>query len=391
MLGPVMRMPNRPREPHALQPRRLPSGRWKGRVQAWDPVTGRRREVTRTFDTFRDAQAWSRAEEQRLRQGGQPASADSFGAFLDCWLAHVAQSGRAPTTVADYRIQARKAAAALGAKPLRDLTPLDFQALYQHLAGQGLSPRSVQYVHAVCRRALADAVAWGLLPANPAAGARPPRPAARTAEALTPEQARAFLAVADADRWRALWYLLALAGLRRGEALALRWEDLDRAHRRILVRRAWVQSGGRAVLRDRTKTPHGQRAVDCPPFLWEILESHRAAQAAQAAATGRPMPAWVFTTRTGQPIHPSQAYHRFKRLAAQAGVPDAHPHTLRHTMATLWLREGVPPHVVAQRLGHADVRITLQLYAHVLPGQQADAAALDRVWRGSGDPPATGR
>jgi integrase len=381
-------VPTRPKEPHSQFYKRETARhgtRWQAIVIYYDPRTGKRRQTAQTFARKHEAEAWARLTEARFRT--DPAhtapSTETFGAFLDRWLSTIDQSDLSPHTKADYRRHASTARAALGAKRLRDLTPLDFQGLYADLAARGLT-RTVGYVHAVCRRALGAAVDWELIPRNPAAKARPPKRPTRPIQPLTPEQTRQFLRQADQHRWRALWYVLALTGLRRGEAVALKWEDIDWDRQQAVIHRAAIQVGSRIILRDQAKTAAGNRTVNLSPFLLDILRAHRDAQR-QAGGPGADAP-WVFATTAGRHLRPDNAYHAFKRLLRQAGLPPTtRIHDLRHGMATYWLAQGVPVKVVSERLGHASVAITLQIYGHVVPGMQAEAAArLDAALAGEG-------
>ncbi len=122
-------MPNRPKEPHAIDPRKLPSGRWKGRVQYWDPDTGKRKEITQTFASPREAKKWIRETEQRFKTHTRPPTDETFAAFMARWLVHHATQLR-DTTAADYQIQAKKATDVLGVKRLKTSRHWIPRALY---------------------------------------------------------------------------------------------------------------------------------------------------------------------------------------------------------------------------------------------------------------------
>ncbi|CAB1129594.1 conserved protein of unknown function [Candidatus Hydrogenisulfobacillus filiaventi] len=366
---------DRPREPHARDPRRLPSGRWQARVAWWDEH-GRRRESARTFASHREARAWAREEERRLRELGRPPAEDALASYLDRWLESMVGRVR-PTTLRSYRAMAAHARAALGDRPLTRLTPLDLQAWLADLQAAGKSPRTAQYAYAVLRHALQDAADWGLLPANPAARAKPPRVPRRELRVPTPEEARRLLQAAEGHRLYALWAFLATTGTRRGEALGLRWEDVDWQRRVILVRQALTGTGSRKALGP-VKTDGGRRSVALDPWMEDVLRRHREEQRLDRleAGAGWEETGLVFTTRRGRWLDPGNVLRDFKILLAKAGLPTTYRiHDLRHAMATAWLAAGVSPKVVSERLGHASVAFTLQVYGHVLPNAQAEAAA----------------
>lgn len=368
-------MPKRPKDSYAVEPRKLPSGRWKGRVVRYDE-TGKRREMTQTFDTKREAKQWAEHEAALYRAdpNRKPPSDDTLAQFCTQWVERLITV--AETTRADYRLMCRYVSPALGQKPLKNVTAWDLQTLYTELA-QRLAPRTIRYVHAVLHRALKDAVAWGLIPQNPADKARPPQDRPQPISPPLLEDVQAFLAVADHHRLKALWYVMALTGLRRGEALGLQWHDIDWDQRTLTISRTIVEKSGIGRAIHQPKTAAGRRTVAMSSFLYQILREHEVQQRLESQAfTGWQNDAgWVFTTRTGQILSPRNVYRDFQRLMARAGITrSVRIHDLRHAMASYWLANGVPVKVVSERLGHADIRITLQVYGHLLPHMQAEAA-----------------
>jgi integrase len=179
------------------------------------------------------------------------------------------------------------------------------------------------------------------------------------------------------DHLRALWVLALHTGLRRGELLGLRWGDVDLDRAVLHVRRSLVQSGGVMGFQE-PKTSSGRRtiALDAPCVV--ALREHRARQAEQRLRMGS---LWqdhdqVFATELGTPLEPSNVDWRFRALLARAGVPRIPFHGLRHTHATLLMKHGVHPKVASERLGHANITLTLSTYSHVLPQMQEEAAAI---------------
>jgi integrase len=191
----------------------------------------------------------------------------------------------------------------------------------------------------------------------------------------TPEQLRAFLARARHDRLYALWLLVATTGMRRAELAGLRWVDVDLDAARLSPRRPRVVVNY-AVHESEPKTRMGKRSLALDPATLAALQEHQARQEQERAEVGH---AWrdsglVFTRPDGAPIHPDLITDWFRRLARKAGLPAIRLHDVRHSYATAALAAGVPAKVVSERLGHANIAITLDVYSHVIPGMDAQAA-----------------
>ncbi|HBQ95869.1 MAG TPA: site-specific integrase, partial [Sulfobacillus sp.] len=186
-----------------------------------------------------------------------------------------------------------------------------------------------------------------------------------------------LLAVADTHRLKALWYTLALSGCRRGEALGLQWTDIDEDKKLIYIRRALTSDGSLRSIHE-PKTAQGRRTLAVTPYLLELLSQHRHQQKLERLAKGvlwKNSEGYVFVTRDGGVLWPNDVWATFKRLLKKAGLrQDIRIHDLRHAMASFWLANGVPIKVVSERLGHANIAITLQIYGHLLPNMQSEAA-----------------
>lgn len=242
----------------------------------------------------------------------------------------------------------------------------------------GLSPRTVAYVHTILHRAFKDAVRWGRLARNPADAADPPR-GGRAAEvqAWDAETLRAFLArsLEEADRNYALWVLLATTGLRRGEALGLRWSDLDLDAGRVSIVQTVIQIRA-AVSISRPKTSRSRRSLTIDDGTVDALRSHRRTSSEQRLLVGADFADndLVFRLPNGEPLHPDAVSATFQRQVRRYGLPTLTLHGLRHTWATLALESAVHPRVVQERLGHSTIAITLGIYSHVSPTLDRDAA-----------------
>jgi integrase len=258
---------------------------------------------------------------------------------------------------------------------LQRLAPGHLNAIYADLLQRGLSARTVLHVHATIRRALADAARWGMVPRNVALLASPPRPGRPELQVWTAAELRAFLAHVEDDRLYALWLLASSTGMRRGELLGIQWPDVDLGRARIAVRRSLVTVGHEVVVSE-PKTAKGRRSVALDPATVAGLKAWRKNQAAERLAWG---PAWtdsglVYTREDGRPLHPREVTRAFSRHVLAAGVPIIRLHDLRHTHATLALAAGVHPKVVQERLGHANIAITLDTYSHAVPALEEQAA-----------------
>ena len=344
----------------------------------------RRRETKGGFATRREAQAaMSKVAVLVEEQTHVAASRLTLREYLMReWLPAIEHTVR-PTTYRSYVAHCEcHILPALGSVQLQKLSPAQINALYAKLGrsgkrnGQGLTALSVRHVHAVLHRALKDAVRWGRLARNPADLADPPRVGAHGHELRTwsAEQLAAFLDSQRDDRLYALWHTLAMTGLRRGEALGLRWEGLDLEAGRLSVRRALVPCG-REVLTSEPKTARGRRVVALDPETVAVLKAQAARQLAERAATEScDDTGLVFTNREGQALHPWLVSRLFRKAVKEAMLPDIRLHDLRHTHATLALQAGIHPKVVSERLGHATVSITLDTYSHAIPAMQEEAA-----------------
>jgi integrase len=311
-----------------------------------------------------------------------PPSAATLGGFLvDEWLPAMRTRLR-PSTIGSYEtIVGAYVVPRIGDVKLQRLTPARLNVFYAGLLddgakrGGGLSPTSTRNVHRVLHRALADAVRWDRLPKNPADFADPPRTGRGEMVTWTAAELRAFLAHSDGDDLAALWRLLASTGLRRGEALGLRWADIDLDGGHIAVQRALSYVGAEAVLGD-VKTSRSRRRVTIPTKTVVSLRAHRARQLETRLLVGpgyRDDLDLVFAAPDGSPLRPATVSRRFARLVTEAELPTLTLHGLRHSWATLALSAGVPLKVASEVLGHASTTITADTYQHVTPAMVEDA------------------
>jgi integrase len=283
---------------------------------------------------------------------------------------------------------------ALGRVKLGDLSPAHLRGLYAAKLGSGLSGRTVGYIHVTLGSALKQAAADGLIPRNPAAAVKPPRMDKQEMTPLSPADARVLLDTAREadDRWSALYVLAVSTGLRQGELLGLRWEDVDLKSATLRVRHTLQPPGfpkGAPARLTPPKTRRSLRGVRLPhSAVGALLRHHEIQDAERARANG----SWrdyglVFPNTLGGPMDYTNLVPRhFKPLLRRAGLPDIRFHDLRHTCATLLLTKGVHPKIVSEMLGHSSVSITLDVYSHVIPGfGDAAALAMEDALGGVGD------
>jgi len=317
----------------------------------------------------------------------------TVGQWLTDWFESYVKTHTSPRTHETYWTAiSRHLIPGLGALPLAQLQPQDIQAHYAHVltdgrvSGKGgLSAKTVLLQHRILHQALAHAVRLGVAIRNPAEVVEPPRPKRPKLNYLNTDQANEFLEVAGGSEFYVLFALLLFTGMRRGEAMALRWGGVDLLGAEISISEtAFKLSNGTVIIKE-PKTPHSRRAVDMPPSLAVLLRHYRADQEAFRAWLGGTLTAedFLFANPDGTPLNPNLVTTRFRALIKRAGLPHVRLHDLRHTHATLMLKAGVHPKIVSERLGHASVSITLDTYSHVLPGlQKAAAERFDQVLSG---------
>ena len=275
---------------------------------------------------------------------------------------------------------------ALGDRRLDRLGPFEIQQMVNDMTARGLSPRTVRYAYSVLKSALTQAVRWRMLAANPAQHVELPKRRRKEMRALSPEEASTFLYAIRGDRLEALWELLLVTGLRPGEALGLKWGDIDWEESRVRVQRTLVRDEDNSWRLEEPKTSKSRRSLVVPPTTMETLRHHRVGQAEERLNTGPDYSDLnlVFANRVGEPLeHRVIVRRHFKPIVKAAGLDPLRPYDLRHTCATLLLAGGEHPKVVAERLGHSSTVMTMDVYSHVLPSmQEAAAEKLERLLYG---------
>lgn len=353
-----------------------------------DPVSGKRKQQWISVKgTKKDAER-RLTELLHSLETGQWVKPEhlTVGDFLERWLKDYAFTHVRPRTFTRYKtIIERHIIPALGRILLTQLTAAHVQECYAKWLqegrmdgkGSGLSAKTVLQHHRVLSQALSHAVKWNLLARNVAQAVEPPRPVVKALRVLDGRAVQAFLEACKGTVYFPLFHLDIYTGLRRSELLGLRWRDVNLDMACLSVVQSMHRLAGGKVVFLEPKTARGRRQVALSPNPVLALRSYRETQEAMCADLGRTFSDndLVFCNPDGAPFHPDTVSRAFQRIARNAGFDGVRLHDLRHTHATLMLQQGVHPKIVQERLGHATIAVTLDIYSHVLPGLQ-EAAAL---------------
>ncbi|MCW2608732.1 MAG: integrase family protein [Frankiales bacterium] len=355
-------------------------GRWMGRVTYVNPATGETNRTAVYGKTQKEARAKLKEVRDRLGQGAPARDAKvTVEAWVEQWVTTaLAASDRKGSTKELYAGLARThlSPAPFGLMTLDRLRPSDVEALLLAKRDDGKASSTVRAIYTVLRTVLDIAVRDGLVAKNVAAQVKRPQVERTEARYLVPNDVRRLLEVVAEDRLRALFVLLLGTALRRGEALALRWDDIDLDGSVLRVRGTLGRVGGVLVITD-PKTDKSRRTVPLPPAVVLELRGHKVRQAEERLRAGSE---WrdgglVFPSRFGTPLDPRNALRSLAGAATRAGLTGVGLHTLRHSAASAYIASGVHMKVVQELLGHSSYAITADVYAHVAVSQQQEAAA----------------
>src|SRR6516164_8274123 len=359
---------------------------WAIILDARDPQTGKRKRRWHSFKgTKREAQTRC-AQLITEAEGGAAVdpSRITVAAFLDRFERDWIALHTTARTAERYACSLAHVHRHLGDRRLQALRPADLAALYATLARTGLAPRTVKHAHNVLHRALDQAKLWALLRDNPAEMAKPPSIPDEERAILQPESARDLL---ERLRGQPLYLLASLAlatGLRRSEALALRWRDVDLDAGRLTVEQALEQTATHGIRIKGPKTRHGRRTISLPAHIVAELRSHWRAQQEQRLALGMgksPLDGFVLAAIDGRPQSPDTISTAWGRAMDEIGMPEITLHSLRHTHASMLIAAGMDILTISRRLGHANPTITLSVYGHLIHGTDNRAAQImDQVF-----------
>jgi integrase len=361
--------------------RKRADGRWEARFSGND---GRRRSLFAA--SRREAQeALTRALRERELGLDVDGDRQTVAQYLHKWLDGRRGVLAAGSMVHYESVVRRRIVPGIGDVRLVKLTPQRVQAFYGAQRSAGASEATVEYVHRVLRAALRSALKLGLVVRVATDGVESPRVRPREMHVWNEEQARAFLAACRGTQFEALFVVALACGMRLGELTGLRWADVD-LDAGVVEVRSQVQFRRGAWYRQDLKSVQSRRAVELGPSVIRALRAHRGRQAAQRLEAGA---AWrdeglVFPDEVGSPVAPWRLREREMSPAVKAaGVPVVRFHDLRHTAATLMRARGVGLDVVSRVLGHSSIRITGDVYGHMLPEMRAQAArAMEGLFTG---------
>jgi integrase len=353
-------------------------GKWVGRLYYEDPITGLARRAQVTGTTKGSVSTQLRSMMQRISEGA-PARDDAgpFEAFATRWLeSSLPASNRKQTTKVLYAGLTRNhiIGSDLGRLPMKNLRPSSVERFVTQLRAKGLADSTVRQVYTVARAIADDAVRDGLMAKNPFATVRRPRVTATEARFLEPHQIGQLLEAARDSRYGLLFEFLVHTGLRRGEALALTWDDVDLEERLVRVRGTLARVDGELTVlepksaKSRRTIPISAPALDVLLRARQRTEAERE-QAAQLWVDSR----YVFVTDIGEPCDPRNALRALTVAARRVGLEGVGLHTLRHSAASVMLSERVPLNVVSQILGHSGISITADVYGHIAPDVSRNA------------------
>jgi integrase len=337
--------------------------RWCAQVR----VNGRR--LTKYGATQGEVREWLKETISQV-DNGLTITPKTLGEFLPSWLETIRSSIRL-SSYGTYKVHVDyHLVPALAEIKLQDLRPDHIQRFYTAKLESGTSKSTVRMCHAILHRALGDAVKWGLLARNVCNAVSKPKGKQREMSVWDTDQVARFLQAAQGHRWEALFYLAVTTGLRQSELLGLFWTDLDWQAGKLYIQRQYY----RGQLTE-PKRISSRRPIVLGEVAIRKLRERQEIQARERERGHWEEQGFIFTSRGGQPASREVLRKTFIRLTKEAGLPKIRFHDLRHTAATLMLTQGVHPKVVSERLGHANIGMTLATYSHVLPSLQEDVAA----------------
>lgn len=358
--------------------RKRSDGRWEARMSLPD---GKQKSV---YGKTRQEVQRKLAQLLRDKEQGVLPSHDrqTVEQYLTFWLDLVKHEIDASSYKA-YRYHVKRLIKTLGKVVLSSLTAQQIQAFYALKLEGGLAPTTTCTMHAVLRHALKDAVRLGILVRNVTDAVKPPKFEPKPKNVLTAQQARTLIEAAKGDWYEALYPVVLSTGMREGELFAMEWQDIDFTQGLLYVRQGLQQTEQGYILHD-PKSKTSRRTIALSGLAIVALQEHKRRQDEYKAMLGSEWDStydFVFPNHFGRFRNPSSFLAKdFVRVMKKAGLPLApapggiYFHDLRHTAATLLLAKGVHVKVVSEMLGHADISITLRLYAHVLPNMHRDAA-----------------
>ena len=352
---------------------KLPSGSYRAQVT----LDGQR--LSFTSKTRSECQAWVRKTLDHIDEGlTYEGSQTTLDEYLTNWLV-TAKTALRPKTGHQYQqLVEYHIIPVLGKWKLKELRPDTIDRFYQNRIQAGVGNRTVRYLHSVLHKALEKAVKLGLLTRNPADGATPPRLDQGEMLVMNESQVTQFLIAAQGNRYEVMFHVAVKTGMRQAELLGLKWNDLDWTTGLLQVKRQVQRVDGKGYVFVEPKTKTGRRTIQLGEASLQALRQQMERQNFEKDFAGD---RWrnndlIFASSIGTPADLRNVLRQFKLVLAQAGLPEIRFHDLRHTAASIMLKNNIPVFTVSRVLGHAKPSITLDIYAHMIPGMQDQVAKI---------------
>jgi len=352
---------------------KLPNGRWRGLVSQ------RGHRLTKVFPTQHECIEWVRKNHNQISDGMSYISTQrALSDYLDGWLTIKKATRRYPTWVHYNWLVRRYINPVLGNIKLKDLRADHIQGLINQLLKSATGIYTVRKVHDILKCALNQAVKQDVIMRNPAIQVDPPPKPHREMAVLTETEVSQLLVAAKGHRLEALFHLAISTGVRESEVLACMWSDLDWLKGTLKIERQLERPRGEGVQFSAPKTAFGRRTLKLGSKTIEVLRQHYERQQIERKAAGDHWKDYslIFPTSVGTPIDQRSFLRTFKLFLRHAGLPPIRFHDLRHTSASLMLNHNVPVIIVSRRLGHARASITSDVYGHLMPNMQDEAAEM---------------
>lgn len=355
---------------------------WSFTVQAGiDLGTGKRKQITRRgFDTRREAEIAAGEISSEIEKGTYIEEKDIlFKDFINDYLDLIAKPSVKPSTFAGYtKVVEKRLVKKFGHLKLTNFNPVTISKYYRELLDEGLTEEYIQYIHSILKSAFNAAIDWKYIKNNFMDNVKAPKRHKKEVKTWSIDECNVFL-----DRMREqkdhifiLYYLAIYTGMRRGELLGLKWQDLDFDNKRIFIKHSLYYIAGQGLVLQTPKTVSGKRNISITEDVIEELKTYRIKKQEQLLKVGMKLTDehFVVSAFGGEPVNPNTIHKQFLYDIKLAGVKRIRFHDLRHTHATIMLQIGESSKVVSERLGHANVAITLDKYSHVTPNLQTQSA-----------------
>jgi integrase len=325
---------------------------------------------------------WLQGEREKVKKGTFVYDSKiNVSGFMDYYMETYGKVKLRQTTFVSYSQVIRShIKPELGGIKLSQLTPGQINQLIKKKLESGLSPRMVEYIHGILKRALNRAVKWQYITTNPALLSEPPSPNSPAPEVWNPLQVKTFLESLKGDRWTAIYYLACATGMRRGEILGLSMSsiNLEAGYLKVVQSLQMIQGEGLKIVEP--KTQKSRRMIMLPAYAVEALKEHLKRREELSKHPRWKESGLVFTTNIGTPIEPRNLNRHFVTKMEEAKLPHIRFHDLRHTVASILLEKNIHPKLVSELLGHSNVNLTLNTYSHIInPLNRLVADALDEV------------